>query len=91
MIPIDTGFLANSRFREVNVDMFKVSGRIGFTAEYAAAAHAASGKLRGQPRDPNNASRGNFWDPDAEPQFLTKGAEESRTAIDFVVKKAMSI
>lgn len=35
--------------------------------------------------------QGNYWDPQGEPQFLTKGFEDNRKEIDAVVKKVMQI
>lgn len=91
MTPVDTSLLINSQFRIVRQVNGGVQGKMGYSAAYAAAVHDASGKLDGQPRDPNDGSRGNFWDPDAEPEFLTKGFEDSKSAIDAAVKRTMRI
>ena len=91
MTPVDTSLLINSQFREVKKAGTKIKGRMGYTAAYAAAVHDASGKLDGQPRDPNDGSRGNFWDPDAEPEFLTKGFEMTKDDIDRVVLRSMKV
>lgn len=79
MTPMDTGTLLNSGFRpEISIGETRSTGRVGYTAEYAAAVHDAPGTLLGTntPRDSNDASRGNVWDPNAQPGFLTKGFEE---------------
>src|SRR5690606_34836576 len=66
--------------------------RLGFTANYAAAVHAMPGKLKGQPRDSNDPSRGDFWDPDAEPEFLTKAFErDGRADINATFKRYMKL
>lgn len=93
LTPIDTSNLINSRFIQVQKLPGGVFGRMGYTAEYAAAVHGAPGKYVGkdEPRDSNDPSRGNMWDPKAEPEFLTKGAEMARADIDRVVKRFMKI
>ena len=91
MTPVDTAALINSQFRIVQKVGTQVQGRMGYTAAYAAAVHDAKGTLRGQPRDPNDGSRGNFWDPNAEPEFLKKGFEMTKDSIDKAVKRAMSV
>ena len=72
MIPIDTGFLANSEFRRVTKRGEGYEGEIGYGALYATFVHAAPGILKGVPRPNGN---GNFWDPDGEPEFLAKGVQ----------------
>lgn len=108
--PIDTSTLLNSQFREMVVNGTRITGRIGYSANYAAYVHAMTGKLKGQPRADfgmtsnrsgvgpkkptafgGGTGTGNYWDPHAEPQFLTKGANEERDAIDAVIKKEMSL
>lgn len=110
MVPVDTGTLVNSQFRIVEKGSKGWNGRMGYTANYAAAVHAMKGKLKGQPRGNfgmtgNQSSagpqqprafgggtgQGNYWDPQGEPQFLTKGFEDNRKEIDAVVKKVMQI
>lgn len=77
LTPVDTSNLVNSRFRQVTNTLTGTKGVIGYTAAYALYVHEASGKLRGRPRDPSKPGRGNFWDTDADPHFLAKGAEEA--------------
>lgn len=88
MTPIDTSVLANSQFKNVTVNGTNVVCTIGYTAKYAGFVHGASGKLAGQPR---SSGRGNYWDPDAEPLFLTKAGDDNRDEIDQAVKGAMRI
>lgn len=82
MTPVDTSNLINSRYRTLDKVRGGWVGRIGYTAAYAAAVHNASGKLKGQPREDWGAGfgggtgNGNYWDPDAEPEFLRKAFEE---------------
>lgn len=71
MTPMDTGFLLKSRFAPVIKDARGgKQARVGYVANYAAAVHAKTGKLKGQERA--NGS-GQYWSPSGEPQFLTKG------------------
>ena len=100
LTPVDTGNLINSRYQPV-IEHTKghVSGRIGYTASYAAAVHYAPGKLKGQPRGNFGVTRagvafgggtkvGNYWDPDAEPNFLEKGFEQVKPDIPAILKDA---
>lgn len=104
LTPIDTGNLLRSRFREITQKGNGAwTGKYGYTAAYAAAVHGASGKLKGQPREHFGKTRagvefgggtgvGNYWDPDAEPEFLTKGFErDGLDAIKKTIIKGMSV
>lgn len=84
MTPIDTSTLINSHFVYIDVEPGKIVGRTGYTAAYAAAVHAAEGVLKGQPRPDN---RGDFWDPNAEPQFLSKGFEEIIPNVPAILRR----
>ena len=95
MTPIDTSNLINSQFRLVTKSGSKVSGMLGYTAAYAAAVHDSKGTLKGTntPRSTSDPSRGNVWDPDAEPGFLRKAFEDSdsRRDIDSIIQRHMKI
>lgn len=95
MTPIDTSNLINSQYRRITAYGNRVVGAIGYTAAYAAAVHDKPGTLLGTntPRSKSDPSRGNVWDPDAEPEFLRKAFEDSdaRAAIDMIVKRGMFI
>lgn len=95
MTPIDTSNLINSQFRRVETSGTKVKGVMGYTAAYAAAVHDKPGTLLGKntPRSKSDPSRGNVWDPDAEPEFLRKAFEDTdaRADIDAVVKRRMKV
>lgn len=91
MTPIDTSNLANSQYRIVKQVGNTIRGMVGYTAKYAAAVHDASGKLRGKPRDPNDFSRGNFWDDEGEPEFLRKGFEDYLNEIEAAIKRNMQV
>lgn len=100
--PVDTSTLLNSQFREIMMNGTRITGRVGYSANYAAYVHAMPGKLKGQPRAHFGKTRegqefgggtgtGNYWDPHGEPQFLTKAANETRDQIDAVMRKELSL
>lgn len=90
--PVATSTLLNSQFRELSVIGSRLIGKVGYSANYAAAVHAASGKLKGQPRPKKNGvAQGNFWDVSGEPRFLEKGADAARDAVDAIIKKELSL
>ena len=76
--PIDTSTLINSQFREITVNGNRVTGRVGYTANYAVYVH-----------DPNVPQ--NFRRATAKKEFLTKGFEETRRQIDSAIAKEMSL
>jgi len=86
--PMDTGTLVNSQFQETIINGTRITGRIGYSANYAVYVHNASGIMKGLPR-PNN--RGNYWDPSGEPKFLTKAAEKTRRQVDDIIRKEMKL
>lgn len=88
MTPIDTSTLVDSQTApQITVGPNGVEGSVGYTAAYAAAVHDAPGTLAGQPRDENDPSRGNYWDPNAEPEFLTKGFDQIESAIPSILRR----
>lgn len=89
MTPMDTGTLANSQYApQITHSVGHTKGTIGYTAEYAGAVHEMPGVLKGLPRA---SGSGNYWDPDAEPQFLTKGFEQLRPQIPSILKRAYRV
>ncbi|EHN8733934.1 TPA: HK97 gp10 family phage protein [Enterobacter hormaechei] len=76
--PIDTSTLINSQFREITVNGNRVTGRVGYSANYAAYVH--------DPSVPQNFRRAT-----ARKEFLTKGFEDSQRQIDAVIAKEMSL
>lgn len=44
--PIDTSTLINSQFREMDFSGVLITGRVGYSANYAAYVHEMSGKLK---------------------------------------------
>lgn len=82
--------LINSQFQEVMVNGTRITGRVGYSANYAVYVHEAKGTLKGKPR-PLSQGGGNYWDPAGEPQFLKKAGDEMRNAVDAVIKKELSL
>ncbi|EJC1153939.1 HK97 gp10 family phage protein [Cronobacter sakazakii] len=76
--PIDTSTLLNSQFREVDANGTKVTGRVGYSADYAVYVH-----------DPNVPQT--FRRATARKEFLTKGFEDTREQIDRVMKQELSL
>ena len=83
MTPIDISNLINSGYApQINVTGGKVVGTVGYTAAYAAAVHEAPGVLKGLPRP---GGRGDYWDPHAQPRFLTEGFDQLRPSIPAIL------
>jgi hypothetical protein len=76
--PIDTSTLLNSQFRELSVNGTRITGRVGYTANYAVYVH-----------DPNIQQT--FRRSTAQKEFLTKGFADSRSDIDAAIRKEMSL
>ncbi|EGD1379553.1 hypothetical protein IAW16_003716 [Salmonella enterica] len=103
LTPIDTTTLINSQYKKLEPMPGGMQGKVGYTAAYAAAVHGMSGKLKGQPREHFGRTRagkefgggtgkGNYWDPDAEPGFLTKGFErDGLNEIKAIIKQGYKV
>lgn len=76
--PIDTSYLLNSQFREIVVNGTRITGRVGYSASYAAIVH-----------DPARPQR--FRRATAKKEFLTKGFEEPQDLINRTIAKEMSL
>ncbi len=88
MTPIETSTLINSQFDTIEVNGTRVTGKVGYSANYALYVHNASGKLAGKPRP---SGKGTYWSPHGEPQFLTKAAEKTKSLVDKVIKSEMKL
>lgn len=71
--PSETSNLINSQYRQVEIGVTSVNGRIWNGAEYAAFVHEAEGKLAGLPRP---SGLGEYWGPTGEPRFMAKGIDD---------------
>ncbi|PNK67563.1 hypothetical protein [Hafnia paralvei] len=76
--PIDTSTLINSQFRDVNVSGKMLTGRVGYSANYAVYVHDPSVKQ-------------NFRRSTARKEFLKLGFEESRSQIDKAIADEMKL
>lgn len=72
LTPIDTSNLLNSQYRDVQQVGEQIRGRVGYTADYAAAVH-----------DPDNPQR--FRRASAEKEFLRKGFDRAEPNIAAVL------
>ncbi len=88
MTPVNIGNLINSQYQETMINGTRITGRIGYSANYAVYVHNASGIMKGLPRPKN---RGNYWDPAGEPKFLTKAADKTRRQVDEIIRKEMML
>ena len=76
--PIDTSMLINSQYREVFVNGTRLTGRVGYSANYAVYVH-----------DPNHPMK--FKRPTAKKEFLYEGFKDEKDAIDQAIRKEMSL
>lgn len=76
--PIDTSTLINSQFRDINVNGTRLTGRVGYSANYAMYVH-----------DPN--VKQTFRRATAEKEFLTKGFSDSKQAIEKAIMEEMKL
>ncbi|HEJ7947570.1 TPA: HK97 gp10 family phage protein [Serratia liquefaciens] len=92
MTPVGkTSVLINSQYQDTPmVNGTRITGRIGYSANYAVYVHNASGIMKGLPR-PESQGGGNYWDPSGEPKFLTKAAEKTRRQVDDTIRKEMKL
>ncbi|OCG46947.1 hypothetical protein A9G35_04260 [Gilliamella sp. Choc5-1] len=91
LTPIDTSNLINSQYRELKPIPKGWVGRVGYTANYAAFVNGAKAKLRGKPRT-GKKSKGNYWSPNAEPDFIKKGFErDGKDVIQQVIREGYKI
>ncbi|MEM8239871.1 HK97 gp10 family phage protein [Morganella morganii subsp. sibonii] len=76
--PIDTSTLINSQFREITVNGTRVTGRVGYSANYAVFVH-----------DPK--VKQTFRRATARKEFLTLGFEERRDEVEAAMHQEMRI
>lgn len=76
--PIDTSTLINSQFRELSVNGTRLTGRVGYSANYAVYVH-----------DPRIVQQ--FRLPGARKEFLRRGFDDFRSEIDRAVYEEMSL
>ena len=88
MTPIEISTLINSQFDTIEANGTRITGKVGYSANYALYVHNASGKLSGKPRP---SGKGTYWSPNGEPKFLTKAAEKTKDLVDIAIKAEMRL
>lgn len=93
MTPIATSTLINSQFESIEVNGTRVTGKVGYSANYAIYVHNAPGRLLGKniPRTGKLKGLGNVWDKNGEPKFLTKAGEKTKSLVDKAIKEEMKL
>ena len=76
--PIDTSMLINSQYREIFVNGTRLTGRVGYSANYAAYVH-----------DPNHPMR--FRRSTARKEFLYQGFRDERETINQVIRQELRL
>ncbi|EKN3579979.1 HK97 gp10 family phage protein [Yersinia enterocolitica] len=76
--PIDTSTLINSQFRDISANGTRLTGRVGYSANYAIYVHDPSVKQV-------------FRRPMAEKEFLTKGFADARQSIEKAIMEEMKL
>ncbi|QLB40799.1 HK97 gp10 family phage protein [Mannheimia pernigra] len=76
--PVDTSTLINSQFTEMELNGTRLTGRIGYSANYAVYVH-----------DPR--VKQNFRKSSAKKQFLTAALKESQSSIQAIIKEELSL
>jgi hypothetical protein len=77
IIPIDTGFLANSKFQKENLNPENPQVVVGYTASYAAEVHENVG--------------GKWKRPKAEAKFLEKSVNKNLPVVQAMIVEALKI
>lgn len=91
MTPVGkTSVLINSHYQEMVVNGTRITGRIGYSANYALYVHEAPGTLKGRPR-PETRGGGNYWDPSGEPKFLEKAFKQNKDKVAEIIRKELSL
>ena len=76
--PIDTSTLINSQYREMFVNGNRLTGRVGYSANYASYVH-----------DPNHPMK--FRRSTARKEFLYQGFIDEKETIEQVIRREMKL
>lgn len=90
MTPIETSVLINSQFDVIETNGTRITGKIGYSANYAIYVHNSKGYAvgRGIARP---SGKGVYWGPHGEPKFLEKAAIKTRGLVESVIRKEMKL
>ena len=96
-VPVDTSTLVNSQFRDVALRGTRITGKVGYSAAYAAYVHDAPGTYlytqTDRPVDAGQApgSRGVIWGPNGNPKFLYWPARDSESEVRAAIEREMTL
>ncbi|UYU30274.1 HK97 gp10 family phage protein [Siccibacter colletis] len=96
-VPRDTSYLLNSQFRQIDFNGTRITGKVGYSASYAAAVHEAPGKYlntqtdRPVRRGEAEGSRGVIWGPNGNPKFLYYPAKDNEEEMLAIIRKEMKL
>lgn len=94
-VPVDTSTLLNSQYREIETRGHLITGKIGYSAKYAARVHNAPGKYlntqtdRPVGRGEMPGSHGVIWGPNGNPKFLYWPLEDAKNDIRVILRRAL--
>ncbi|KAB0849158.1 hypothetical protein B7T06_06325 [Cronobacter sakazakii] len=96
-VPRDTSYLLNSQFRQIDFNGTRITGKVGYSASYAAAVHDAPGKYLNTQTDrpvrsgEAEGSRGVIWGPNGNPKFLYYPAKDNEEEMLAIIRKEMKL
>lgn len=90
MTPIETSTLINSQFDTIEVNGTRVTGKVGYSANYAIYVHNSKGKLLGT-NTPRASGKGVVWGPHGEPKFLEKAVIKTRGLVESAIRMEMKL
>lgn len=97
MVPVATSMLINSQYREIDTKGTRITGKVGYSANYAMYVHNAPGKylgakkLRPVAKGSAKGSMGYIWDKSGEPQFLEKAVDKTEAQVSAVIVDEMKV
>lgn len=90
MTPIETSVLINSQFDVIETNGTRITGKVGYSANYAIYVHNSKGKLLGT-NTPRASGKGVVWGPHGEPKFLEKAVIKTRGLIESAIRREMKL
>lgn len=90
MTPIETSVLINSQFDVIETNGTRITGKVGYSANYAIYVHNSKGKLLGT-NTPRASGKGVVWGPHGEPKFLEKAIIKTRGLVESAIRREMKL